>query len=215
VSQTYIRAQHNSKMVSSLTIAPIKVARGDLEYKLPIRPYLSWTRLSAPLVERSATSTVSNLVFDNGISISQADSSWFRRTCMVKWKPINITITTQHVPGSNSPQTRKDSDKPGMHYIVEFDVAEMLERTFSSSHARDFPLANGADRFTAVRLHLHPSDSDNERLAARPDVVISQLKYLARNEAGQVAQADWSRLFGPSLATLSPERNCESSSPSD
>lgn len=96
----------------------------------------------------------------------------------------------------------KIANKPGMHYIVEFDVAEMLERTFSSSHARDFPLANGADRFTAVRLHLHPSDSDNERLAARPDVVISQLKYLASNEAGQVAQADWSRLFGPSLCNL-------------
>jgi hypothetical protein len=45
--------------------------RGDLEYKLPMRPYLSWTRLSAALVERSAISTVSNLVFDNSISITK------------------------------------------------------------------------------------------------------------------------------------------------
>jgi hypothetical protein len=134
---------------------------------------------------------------------------------MVKWKPINITTTTQHVPGSNSPQTGKNSDKPGMHYIVDFNIAEMLERTFSSSHARDFLLAKGADRFTAVHLHLHPSDSDNERLNARPDVVISQLKYLASNEAGRVAQADWPRLFESNLATSSPERNCESSSPSN
>lgn len=77
-----------------------------------------------------------------------------------------------------------------MHYLVEFDVAEMLKRSYSSLHARNLLLTKGADRFIDVRLHLHSSDSNNERLNARSDVVITQLEHLASKEAGQIVRAD-------------------------
>ena len=148
------------------------------------------------------STNVSNVVFDDGIKISQV-GSFGPKACTVRMKPGKMDIITDH-------GTRR---LLGVQFIVEFDVAEVdcnfspmwpmtsaaWETQFMEMQ-RTILLAEMASQFMSVRLSLPTRDSrtlpgifDDEA------AMVYQIGYLPRNKAGHVDRADWSRHEGLDL----------------
>lgn len=168
-------------------------------------------------MDGSSSLNVSNLYFDDGISISQTDAHG--NTCTVQLKASNIVVESRVVHANGCRVLKDGTVEPALFYFVDFDVVKMVKCKFSGSpnwysgRERAFPLAKMVYKFKTVRLMLPPHegrglDPDPQR---EPESVMAHLKYLASNKAGQTSQEHWLNIFEPTPGKSKSEQNRDSS----
>jgi hypothetical protein len=195
-------------MLLQWRVPPVSQDQADLSFNT--NGFQKFVRLCTPM-DSSSSYSVTNLYFDDGISVGQTDAHG--NTCTVKLKVSNVVITAKVMPGHGCRVMKDGTIEPGLFYFVNFDVVKVVECKFSGrrnwykGREMDFPLAKTVSEFKTVHLMLPPHDDLGPGPHREPESMIAHLKYVASNKAGHTTQAIWSSIFEPTPVKSKSEQN--------